>query len=834
MKHYIGIDLGTTNSAIASFDGKETRIWKSPEQNDVTPSVILFDRRGNKYIGKRAYDAAPNKPDNVARLFKRLMGTSTPISLSEVKITKTPEQCSAEVLKALYGYLAEEIRDVEETGTVITVPAAFNQMQRDATMQAADLAGIGKIALMQEPVAAVMSVMRVGKNKADGIFAIYDLGGGTLDVAIAESLSGRVNLLEHGGIAMCGGRDWDRVLIDNVVKPWLLEKFNLPEDLTINPDYKVLIRLAEWAAERAKIELSSSSKDDITINLSEDDAKVKDKDNQEVYLDIPLARETLDRLILDRIDESIECVRTTLNKAGIQAHDVTRIAFVGGPTNYKPLRDKVSFELGIESNFDVNPMTAVAEGAALFAESIDWSSQSRKRKSSRGKISSSRKQNFVFNYVARTPEPKAKIVVQMSDESYEGAEFQVDSMETGWTSGRFPLSDKSSVDVMLEKRGENAFKVFVFDSGGRSIKQDKIIITRIATTVDAIPASHSIGIAVLETMGGQPILEWFVRAGDQLPQEGILIFKTIESLKAGSPRSINFKIWEGEIETPIADNRFVGMLKVSGSDFDEGVIPAGADLNCDYKVLDSGQIVLEISVPSIGATFACNLNNFYSRQDGQIDFTNASERIVEESKSTMERLNQISAIVENPKLEKVRKKLTSASNVNPNDPDTERAQEAMEEVLDAKRLLAQVRKEHLKEFRQQDLDSIREFFEGEIRKDARPNEETAFDNLVRTAQRDIDRNGKDFENHHDQLKRKIFGFLIRQDSFIVSCFKHMAQSPHNFADQERYSELIKAGKQFLKSDDIDSLRGVIGELENLRITTSSEMEILEETNIVRG
>ena len=186
MKNYVGIDLGTTNSAISSFDGEDVRIWKSPEQNDVTPSVIYIDRRGNKYVGKRAYDSAPSNPDNAASLFKRLMGTSTPIHLPAVDMTKTPEECSAEVLKVLFGYLPEEIRNDENTGTVITVPAAFNQMQKDATMQAAELAGIGKVALMQEPVAAVMSVMRT--RKSDGIFVIYDLGGGTLDVAIAESL----------------------------------------------------------------------------------------------------------------------------------------------------------------------------------------------------------------------------------------------------------------------------------------------------------------------------------------------------------------------------------------------------------------------------------------------------------------------------------------------------------------------------------------------------------------------------------------------------------------------------------------------------------------------
>jgi len=302
MKNFVGIDLGTTNSAICSYDGSDTRVWKSPQQNDVTPSAIYIDRRGNKQIGFNAYNMAPQSPDNSAMLFKRLMGTSTPINLPAVNMTMTPEECSAEILKVLFGYLPEEIRNDPDTGTVITVPAAFNQMQKDATMQAASMAGLGKVALMQEPVAAVMSVMRA--RNTDGMFLIYDLGGGTLDIAIAESLGGRVNLLAHGGIAMCGGRDFDRVLVDNVVRPWLLENFDLPEDFSVNPSFKSLIRLATWATERAKIELSA--REDSVISLSETEARVRDLSDNEVYLDIPLQRDTYDKLIAERVGESID------------------------------------------------------------------------------------------------------------------------------------------------------------------------------------------------------------------------------------------------------------------------------------------------------------------------------------------------------------------------------------------------------------------------------------------------------------------------------------------------------------------------------------------------
>lgn len=830
MKNFVGIDLGTTNSAICSYDGSETRIWKSPEQNDVTPSAIYIDRRGNKYVGKRAYDSAPHSPDNSALLFKRLMGTSTPVHLSAVNMTKSPEECSAEVLKVLFGYLPEEIRNDPDTGTVITVPVAFNQMQKDATMQAAIMAGLGKVAIMQEPVAAVMSVMRA--HTADGMFLIYDLGGGTLDIAIAESLGGRVNLLAHGGIAMCGGRDFDRVLVDNLVRPWLLNNFALPEDFSVNPTFKSLIRLAIWATERAKIELSA--REEAVISLSETEARVRDLNGNEIYLDIPLLRDTYDKLIADRVGESITSARDTLSKAGLIPHDLERIVFVGGPTHYKPLRDKVAFELGIPGSTDVNPMTAVAEGASLFAESIDWSSQNRLRKNTRGQISSGGGLALSFNYIARTPDVKAKIAVQLAGKVATGSEFQVDSADTGWTSGRLPLKHGTTIDVTLTKTGVNTFKVFVFDSVGGPIAldQDKIVITRTAATVDAIPASHSVGIEVLEKLGGRPVLDYLVRSGDSLPKKGKKVFKAAESLKSGASGSLNLKLWEGEIEDPITDNRPIGVLKISGSDFDDGVIPAGADLECDFEILDSGNIILEVSVPCIGGTFQGK--NFYSRQEGQLDYTSASVFVAEEGERTLNRIDEINKVVDNPKLEQARKKLESAVSLDPEEAETENVQEAMENIFEARRLLAQVRKEHIKEIRQIDLDSVVSFFDEHIRQHARPSEATAFDNLARTAQRSIDRNDKDFEHHLDELRGKNFEILWRQDWFVVERFKSMINSPHLFADKRRFEELANIGAQVMRSDDIEKLRAVVAQLSMIQIGGGSDNEMFDVANIIRG
>jgi len=827
---YVGIDLGTTNSAICSFDGERIQLYKSPEQHGVTPSAIFIDRRSNKYIGSRAYMNAARNPDNAATLFKRLMGTSTPVKLPAVNLTMTPEECSAEVLRTLFGYLPEEIRGDGDTGTVITVPAAFNQMQKDSTMAAADAAGLGRVALMQEPVAAVMSVMRQRKN--DGVFVVYDLGGGTLDIAIAESISGRVNLLAHGGIAMCGGRDFDRILFDNVVKPWLLENFDLPEDLAANPQFKSLLRMATWATEKAKIELSQ--KEEAVVSLPETELGVRDQSGEEIYIDIAVDRKRYDGLIASKLEESIQSARETLEKAGLSPHDVERVVFVGGPTHYKPLRDKVAFELGIAPSTDVNPMTAVAEGAAVFAESIDWSSQSRGRKSARGAISAGGSLDLSFNYIARTPDSRAKIVAKLG-RAPTGIEFQIDSLDTGWSSGRVALKDGASIELSLTKPGDNTFKVFVFDSNGAPVTlgEDKIVIARTAASIDAIPASHSIGVEARDKVGGRLVLDYLVREGDQLPKKGKKTFKAGESLKAGSAGSIKFKLWEGEISDPINDNRFIGMFEIKGSDFDDGVITAGAEMICEYEVLDSGNIQLEVSVPSISGSFKSG-RNYYSSQEGKVDYTSQAKNIQEQSEHTLERLEEMASKVDDPRLEQAREKLEQANTIESGETDPETAKQAMDNVQEAKRLLALTRKEHLKDIRQLELDRTVGFFEKAVRQHARPTETSSFDSLVKTAQRAIDNNSNDFESHLDDLRGRNFMILWRQDWFVIDRFKWLAQDTYLFADLHEHAQWVAIGTEALKANDIDKLRAVVANLDSIRIGSAGEDDMMAGANIVRS
>jgi molecular chaperone DnaK len=742
----------------------------------------------------------------------------------------TPEECSAEILRVLFSYLPEEMRNSTEIGTVITVPAAFNQMQRQATMVASELADIGKVTLMQEPVAAVMSVMRY--RRSDGIFLVFDLGGGTLDIALAESISGRVNLLAHGGIEMCGGRDFDRSMVDSLVKPWIVEQFDLPDNFSVDPKYTALLRMAAWAAEKAKITLSS--REEAVISLDETQVGLRDRAGSEIYLDIPVTRSILDKLIAPKIEEAVRAARDTLEKAGLDAHDVERVVFVGGPTNYRPLRDKVAFELSVAASTDVNPMTAVAEGAAVFAESIDWSTLSRGRKSSRGSLSAGGALQVHFNFLSRVPDHRTKIVAIVKGRPLPGAEFQIDSLDTGWSSGRIRLEDGNGVEVPLSKPGNNSFKVFVFDAAGGPIclAQDRLTVSRTAASIDAIPASHSIGIEIRERVGGRPTLDYLVREGDQLPTNGRKVFKAEQALKAGSAGSLRFKLWEGEIRDPVVDNRFIGMFEIRGTDFQETVIPAGADLICAYEVRDSGNIEIEVSVPAIGGSF--QHRNFYSHQEGHIDYTKAGKRIVEEANSANRRLLEISSKVNDTRLHDAKDRLDRAAQGDHGEGDPEGAKKAMDDVQEAKRLLAMTRKDHIKEVRQIELNSCIAIFDQVVRQYARPSEEQSFDNLGITAQRAIESNSSDFEAHLSELRGKSFLVLFRQDWFVIDRFKMRANEEHLYVDAKEHQALVALGLQALNDNDFDKLRDIVIRLDMAHVGISNEEDILADANILKG
>ena len=828
MKYFVGIDLGTTNSAISTFDGVKIRVWKNKkDQSDVTPSAIYVDKRGRRFYGKKAYENSFRQPESCAKLFKRFMGTNTKFKLGNEELT--PEECSAEILRELFKNLPEEIRENKgEVGTVITVPAAFNQMQNAATLEAAKLAGLGKIALMQEPVAAIMRVMK--DNQADGNFLVFDLGGGTLDVAIAERISGKVNFLANGGLTMCGGRDFDKILLNNFVVPWLKKNYSLPVDWTIQEKYRKLNSIATYMAEMAKIELSS----DETVKI-EGETGLNDDNGEEIYIDVEINREDFDAAVGGLVTKAIATTQATIKKSGLTANDINKIIFIGGPTNYKLIRDKVVEELGIPGSIEVNPMTAVSEGAAMYAESVDWTSQEHERKSTREQFNSDTELGLSFRYESRTPDKNARIAVALEKEIV-GYTFEINSVDSGWNSGLMALNNNALVTVPLYKRGENKFLVEVYDKGGDAVflEDNKIVITQTFANVGALLAPHSIGIEVKERLGSNVSrLEYLVREGDTLPAKGQKKFRSIKKVRAGSNDSINFKLYQGEIEDKIEDNLFIGALKISGEDFRFGTILEGTEIICNYTIDDAGSIDLDVDIPAIAESF---YKNFYSREEGQVNFDKASDKLNSDGKNLLEEVRQIGKAVENnddyEKLQRAGEVASTAISANQNEQDREELKHIEEDLQEAKKVLADIRQRNKQKIRRDELINLSEYYKSYVEKSTMSQDREQFENLFERAESLIERDDSAFEDTLEEIRALSWKIIFfNDDEYVVYVFHDMTTNPDEYDDKARFYRLATAGREFIAQENYNELRKVIAELFILSGRTEDELLI---ANIIKA
>lgn len=364
---FLGIDLGTSNSVVYGIVDGRPRLFKTADGADALPSVIYVDKRGVRLYGRRAQDQALLAPESVAHGFKRLMGTATPIELTESGIKLSPEECSADIIRQLIAQAMTETGVDEFSQIVITIPAAFNQMQSEATLRAAERAGItAPIKLLQEPVAAAIAAAH--GDMRDGYFLIYDLGGGTFDLALAECKNGEIKIVANQGINMLGGRDFDRRLVQDIIRPWLVENYDLPDDYMRSPQYRRLLRVAQLAAEKAKIELSS--RETVTIFASDEEVRTEDISGADIFLDIKVSRSEFEAMIDETVERTVAVAQSLLTEEGLKASDIGRLVFIGGPSKIPLIRQKVAGALGISPDLSLDPMTTVALGAAYYAAQV--------------------------------------------------------------------------------------------------------------------------------------------------------------------------------------------------------------------------------------------------------------------------------------------------------------------------------------------------------------------------------------------------------------------------------------------------------------------------------
>lgn len=378
MGRIIGIDLGTTNSCVAIMEGNTPKVIENSEGARTTPSIIAYQEDGEVLVGASAKRQAVTNPRNTLYAVKRLIGrkfaekeVQKDIDLMPYKIAAAdngdawvevrgnrmaPQQVSADVLrkmkKTAEDYLGEEV-----TEAVITVPAYFNDAQRQATKDAGRIAGLDVKRIINEPTAAALAFGLDKNEKGDRKIAVYDLGGGTFDVSIIEiaDVDGekQFEVLSTNGDTFLGGEDFDQRVID-----FIIGEFKKEQGVDLGKDVLALQRLKE-AAEKAKIELSSSTQTDINLPYVTADA------SGPKHLSIKLTRAKLESLVEDLIERTMAPIRTALKDAGVTAADIHDVIMVGGMTRMPKVQDKVKELFGKEPRKDVNPDEAVAVGAAI-------------------------------------------------------------------------------------------------------------------------------------------------------------------------------------------------------------------------------------------------------------------------------------------------------------------------------------------------------------------------------------------------------------------------------------------------------------------------------------
>ena len=348
MSKIIGIDLGTTNSCVAVMEGGEPVVIANSEGARTTPSVVGFTKTGDRLVGQVAKRQAITNPENTVASIKRYMGTDHKVTLNGKEYT--PQQVSAMILQKLKAdaeaYLGETV-----TEAVITVPAYFNDSQRQATKDAGTIAGLNVRRIINEPTAAALAY---GVDKEDDQkIMVYDLGGGTFDVSIIEMGDGVTEVLATNGDTHLGGDDFDQRIID-----WMADAFQTENGIDLRKDKMAAQRLKE-AAEKAKIELSSAMSSQINLPFITANA------TGPKHLDMTLTRAKFNELTADLVDRTMTPVRKALQDAGLRASDLKKVLMVGGSTRIPAVYDAVKKELNCEPFKGINPDECVAVGAAI-------------------------------------------------------------------------------------------------------------------------------------------------------------------------------------------------------------------------------------------------------------------------------------------------------------------------------------------------------------------------------------------------------------------------------------------------------------------------------------
>lgn len=581
---YLGIDLGTTNSLAAVFDGKELQVVRSEQGTELTPSVVRFDARGNVTVGQRARKHLEKDPANTVTEFKRLLGSAHLFDLPAAGIKRSPVELSAEVLKSLRKD-AETKLGFAPGRAVISVPALFELPQTQATAEAARLAGFDSVEMIQEPVASALAAG--WSDSSEGAWLVYDLGGGTFDVSLLETQEGLLRVVGHDGDNFLGGRDFDTALV-----AWALERL-AETGVEIERDdaaRELGVRQLRSAAEEAKIELTRNPRASLLVpdTLA----------GEEVELEVD--RSTLERLIEPIVERSIAVCLRLLRAHGLDGSGpggLGRVVLVGGPTVMPLVRRKVVESLGAPLVEGLDPMTLVARGAALFAATAGLEARTLPEQLP----GANRGPRAWLQYPAMTSDTAPFVVGRVLAEKSIGIQgVLVRRADGGWQSELELLDPEGAfaVQVSLPVRECATFEIYGVNGQGQRVVLEPPTFSIVhGVSLGDPPLSRTLGVALANDH-----VRVFFERGSPLPMRRTFVLETVESVSPGiAGFALRIPLIQGEL--PRAHLcRLVGAVEIPSERLKKA-LPAGSKVELSLELDRAGALRASARIPILNEIF---------------------------------------------------------------------------------------------------------------------------------------------------------------------------------------------------------------------------------------
>lgn len=683
----IGIDLGTTNSEVAVSINNGIDIIKNAQQDEYTPSVFGIDKAGNKVVGRKAYDklfksSSQEEFVNNKAEVKRLMGTAETIRFERLDSSLTPEEVSAEILKSLKEDVTRKYPDFSTIAAVITIPAYFSSLQAEATKRAGKIAGFRHVVLLQEPIAAAMAYGF--DNSDDQNWLVYDLGGGTFDVALISSKDGILTVLGHSGDNFLGGKDFDLKIVDEIIKPAILEKFTFKNFDRSSDKYKSVFARLKAIAEAAKIELSQYEKVTLEIeDIGKDDA------GNEVYVSIDFTKQQFEDLISPLVKKTVELAKKTLLESGVQSTAVSKIVLVGGPTQIPFIRESLEKEFKLTIDTSIDPLTVVARGACVYGLSQrvpqDLLLEDRPMNNEELKLE--------LRYDAMTAEDESTVTGKIDSlKDADGDYFiQIQSDSGFYSSSKIRLKNGKFFDtVAIEKAKTNTYWLYLFDKDGNTVPvfPDSFSITH-GLTVSGAPIPHTVGVVYAKKGFGNDfqlteVCDPYFEKGSIPPLKDTKTYKTARKLIKGQENGLPIKVYEGESSNP-ANNEVITTLTIDGSKLPYD-LPEGTEVDLTLSKDGDMSVFAEVYVPSIELTLNVRADTYAQEID--------TKKLTVELETQKERLKQVKSSISNDEQEKLEETIDALeTNIKNAENDTDDKSKAERDLRELKTDLDKIEKD---------------------------------------------------------------------------------------------------------------------------------------------